>query len=325
MRAVLAVIASMALVACVGQLDTMPDDDDNSTGSGSGTNPNPQGSNSQAKKKFEETVWPIISQPNTAGMSGCAGAGCHQIGNSPGSTQFVAQTMDEGWVTVTSFTSVHGNFIPTAAGILTKIGDGGLHSARVYTAAEKQAITDWLTLEATERAGGGGGGSGSGGESPGAASARLMNAWSSCLTLADFQTANMSQAWNGMQAEGNNCNACHNTGYANFIVTNTVQGTTPPGFFTTISTVKEYMMMWFNVDLSVTGPDGKRGKMIINQQAFDGVSKRQAPHATHPSFNSTNSNGMTALRAWYDLTMAKVTAAGATGNCGPTTLNPPAI
>ncbi len=323
----LATIASMGLVGCVGNLEPGPGTpDDNDVGDGSGTNPNPQGDNSQAKKMFDDNVYPIIASKTA--ISGCAAAGCHMIGNTPGSTQFVAQTAQEGWATTTSFTSVVGAFTPSTAAILTKIDAG--HNARTYSGPERQAITDWLAQEALERAnGGGGGGGGTGTESPGAATARLMNAWSSCLAVTDFQTANMSNAWNNMTAGGSACRTCHGTGAYNMIITpiteTAADGSGPPGMFTTIATVKEYMIMWFTVDLSVMGPDGKKGKIIINQTAFDGVANGVAPHSTHPRYNSTNNNGMTALKSWYDLTMAKVTAAGATGNCGTTKLNPPAM
>lgn len=324
MRAVLlSAIASMGLVGCVGQLDTGTMPDDNDVGSGSGTNPNPN-PDGVARKMYEDNVYPILSA--TTGASSCAAAGCHMIGNTPASTQFVAQTKAEGWATITSFTSVVGAFTPSTAAILTKIDQTGGHQGKTYTTDERKKITDWLAQEVLDRAGGGGGGSGSGGESPGAASARVMNSWSSCLSLADFDTANMTQAWQGMQAEGNACNTCHNTGYANTIITVTKEtiANGPPGMFTTIGTIKEFMIMWFIPDLTQTGPDGKKGKIVINNQAFIGVSARQAPHATHPAFNWNNSNGKQALQAWYDLTMAKLTAAGATGNCGTTKLDPPA-
>lgn len=327
MRSVLlATIASMGLVGCVGELSQPGTPDENDVGDGSGTNPNPQGMNSQAKKMFDDTVYPIISSKTAA--SGCANVGCHMIGNTPGSTQFVAQTAAEGWATTSSFTSVVGAFTPTTAAILTKIDAG--HNSRVYTGTERAAITAWLAQEATERAGGGGGGGGgTGTESPGAATARLMNGWSSCLTVTDFKTANMSNAWNNMTAGGSACRTCHGTGAYNMIITPTTEtaadGSGPPGMFTTIASVKEYMIMWFTVDLSVMGPDGKKGKIIVNQTAFDGVANGVAPHSTHPRFNSLNNPGATALKSWYDLTMAKVTAAGATGNCGPTKLNPPAM
>jgi hypothetical protein len=298
-------------------------------GDGSGTNPNPQGEDSLARQMFEDNVYPIIADKSPTSTSGCAAIGCHMIGNTPGSTQFVAQTKEEGWATITSFTAAVGAFTPATAGLLTKL-EIAPHNNRTFSAEQKQAITDWLAQEALERAGGGGTdpGTGTGTESPGQATARLMNAWSSCLSITDFQSANMKGAWQNMTAGGSACRTCHGTGAYNMIITpieETDPAGGPPGMFTTIATVKEYMIMWFTVDLSVTGPDGKKGKIIINQTAFDGVANGVAPHSTHPRFNSTNNNGMNALRDWYDLTMAKVTAAGATGNCGPTKLDPPAM
>lgn len=326
MRAViLAAISSLSLVGCVGELSTGPMGGDQGP-VGDGTNPNPQGNNSVAKQMFDQNVFPIIAADWTATASGCAGAGCHEMGNSPTSTQFVAATPDEGWATINSFTALVGAWTPSTAALLTKVDAS--HQNRVYSAAERTAITDWLAKEAEERAGGTGPGPSTGTETPGQATARLMNAWSSCLTVTDFQSANMRQAWQNMTAGGSACETCHSTGAYNFIVSRIVETDPnggPPGFYTTLATIKEYMIMWFTVDLTQTGPDGKRGKIVINEQAFIGVAEGKAPHATHPRFNALNNQGMTALREWYDLTMAKLTAAGATGNCGTTQLNPPAM
>ena len=54
-------------------------------------------------------------------------------------------------------------------------------------------------------------------------------------------------------------------------------------------------------------------KVIINETSFRGVATAQAPHQEHPTFNAgPNSQGMQALRQFYDSVMAKKTA----GTCG---------
>lgn len=320
MRAVLlAAIASMGLVGCVGQLDQMSAPPPGSVGTGTNPNPTP---NSMAKQMFEQNVYPIIS--STTAASGCAMAGCHQVGNNPGSTQFVAADATDGYATATSYQALVGNFAPSSAGILTQIAAG--HNGRTYTAAEQQAITDWLNQEVTERSTGTGTGTGSGTttESPGQATARLMNEWSACMNITDFNTAQMAQKWGQMQTnQGSRCESCHATGGYGMIVTQVAESDPaggPPGLFTTIATNKYYMIQYFSVDLTQPGTGGKMGKIIINHTSFEGVANRQPPHTEHPTFNADNNQGMQALQQFYDLTMAKVQA----GGCGTTKLDPPA-
>ena len=321
MRSVLlaTVIASMGLVGCVGQLDDMGGTTQPGP-VGGGTNPNPT-PNSQAKKMFDDNVYPIISSKTA--VSGCAMAGCHMVGNSPGSTQFLAATAADGYATATSYQALVGNFTPASAGILTQVAAG--HNGRSFTAAEQQSITDWLNQEVTERGQSGGTGSAGGTtESPGAATARLMNEWSACMNITDFNTANMATAWGQMQTNnGSRCESCHSTGGYGMIVTQVAESSPtggPPGLFTTIATNKYYMIQYFSVDLTQPGTGGKMGKVIINHTSFDGVARAQPPHTEHPTFNSTNNQGMTALQSFYDLTAAKVAA----GGCGTTKLDPPA-
>jgi hypothetical protein len=318
MRSVLlSVIATAGLVGCVGGIDMPTNEPPPSVGSGTNPSPVPP-AQSVAKQMFDQNVFPIISADQAAGTSGCAGTNaCHSTaGATP--TMFVAANSTDGYATVTSFQSVVGNFTPSAAGILTKIGAGGLHNGRTYSTTEMKAINDWLAQEVTERAGGGGGGSGSGGESPGAATARLLNQWSACMTEANWTTAKMTQAWGQMQTNnGSRCESCHATGGQGFIATE-IQDTTTgsgPGMWTVVSSNQYYMVQFFTVDLTATP-----AKVMINHVSFDGVSTGTPPHTEHPQFNATNNNGMTALQSFYDLTTAAVTA----GNCGAPKLNPPA-
>lgn len=310
MRAVLlATMATFGLVGCIGQLD--------SPGPGSvgpGTNPNPGGTNSMAKKMFEDNVYPIIHNPGQA--SDCSS--CHDSAAPSGNvTGFVASNLADAYATATSFQAVVGNFTPSSAEILTQVDNA--HQGRMYTADQRQKITDWLAQEVIERAGGSTGG-GTTGESPAAATSRVMNQWSACMNITDFNTAQMSQAWGNMAANNSKCADCHATGGYGMIVTGVAETAAaggPPGLFTTIDTNKYYMIQYFTVDLS---GGAAAAKVIINHTSFDGVSKGVAPHAEHPRFDATNNPGMTALQKFYDLTMTKVQA----GNCGTTKLNPPA-
>lgn len=322
MRAVLlAAMASIGLVGCVGGIDqgTMPGGTNPPPGSvGSGTNPPPSGSSGQARQMFEQNVYPIISKDSSAATSGCAGAGCHSTqGATP--VMFVAPDLADAYATITSYQSVVGNFTTATAGIITQVANG--HQSRSYTDTEKKAITDWLAQEVTERSGTGSTGSGSGSatETPGQATARVLNQWSACMTEANWTTANMTTAWGQMQANnGSKCEDCHATGGQGMIATEIQDsGASGPGMWTVVSTNEYYMVQFFTVDLS---QGTAAAKVIVNTVSFNGVASGTPPHTEHPTFNATNNQGMTALQKFYTLTQTAVTA----GNCGPTKLNPPA-
>lgn len=323
----LAAVASVGLVGCVGELDGGMQGGGtggNGTGSGTGTNPNPNGTNSVARMKFEQNVYPIIKASGQA--SDCSS--CHSAtGPSGNVTGFVAPDLAESYATITSFQIVVGNFAPSAAGILTKIAGG--HNGRVYTQAQKDAITDWLNTEVSERANGGGGGTTTTGgqETYAAATARVLNQWSACMSITNFNTANMSNAFGNMQANnGETCRSCHATGGYGFMATPVAETAAggPPGLFTTMATNQYYLVMYYSVDLSDTTRDatGKlaNAKMKVNTDSFKGVATQTPPHVQHPSFNYTNNQMLTALNTFYTSTAAAVTA----GNCGTTKLDPPA-
>jgi hypothetical protein len=308
MRAVLLAIASVGVMGCIGSLDSMEG------GSvGTGTNPNPTGPTSMARTMFEQGVYPIIK----AGTAASDCSECHDAKAPSGNTVgFVAETVDDAYATITSFQQVVGNFTPAEAGIVTQVNAG--HNARMYTQAQMTTITNWLNQEVTERAG-----TTSTTTNSESATARVLNQFSSCMTLDDFNAANMATAWGQMTAQNNSkCESCHATGYNGFIATEIATTTTSgtPGLFTTISTNEAYMMPYFTVDLS--GGDAA-AKVIINTVAFVGVSQAQPPHVEHPMFNAMDNNGMTALTTFYNSVMTKVMAAG-TANCGPVLLTPPA-
>jgi hypothetical protein len=319
----LAAVASVGLVGCVGSLDGgMNGGDDSTDPVGPGTNPNPN-PDSQARKKFEQNVYPIIKNPGQA--SDCIS--CHSAAGPSGNvTGFVAPDLADAYATATSYQIVVGNFAPSAAGILTKIAAG--HQGRTYTTAQIDAITDWLNTEVTERSNNPTMNPTSGNETYAAATARVLNTWSGCMTIQNFTAANMANAFGNMQANnGERCASCHSTGGYGFMAT-TIAETNPqggpPGLFTTMATDKYFLVMYFSADLSDTTRDasGKliNAKMKVNMDSFKGVATNTAPHVQHPSFNYQQNQMMTALNTFYTSTMAGVTA----GTCGPTKLDPPA-
>jgi hypothetical protein len=319
----LAAVASVGLVGCVGSLDGgMNGGDDSTDPVGPGTNPNPN-PDSQARKKFEQNVYPIINNPGQA--SDCLS--CHSAAGPSGNvTGFVAPALADAYATATSYQIVVGNFAPSAAGILTKIAAG--HQGRTYTTTQIDAITDWLNTEVTERSNNPTQQPTGSNETYAAATARVLNTWSGCMTIANFNAANMANAFGNMQANnGERCASCHSTGGYGFMAT-TIAETNPnggpPGLFTTMSTDKYFLVMYFSADLSDTTRDasGKliNAKMKVNVDSFKGVATNTAPHVQHPSFNYQQNQMMTALNTFYTSTMAGVTA----GTCGATKLDPPA-
>lgn len=291
----LAVVAAAGLVGCVGGIETTtpttpPPDGVGGGGSGSAA--------AEARTLFETNVYPVIATK-------CIG--CHSSAGAVGNiTGFVAPAKADAYVTAVGYAAVMGDRTPTGAPVLSKITAG--HQGQTYSQTEKDAITAWLSKELEARAGGGGGSGSAGGESPAEITVRLTKEWSGCMTLANFNTANM-KAFGNMQANNSACKTCHVNGEYGEIASDV-----PGPFFNLISTNKYYMAMYFSVDLP-------NKKMIINTRSFTGVGSALAPHIEHPRFTFAGSAGETALKKFYDLTMAaKALPAGTAGACGPSTL-----
>ncbi len=308
MRAVLlAAIASIGLVGCVGELDTTGGGgggggggDDDGSGSGGMT---PPGSEA-AKQAFDDNVYGIF----TAKCIGCHSA-AGPVGNISG---FVHPEASKGWETATQFQSLVGSYTANTAPVLLKITAG--HQGVTYSSDETNKITAWLDAEVLWRNGGGSGsgsGSGSGGgETPAQATQRLLAEWSACMTKTNFDAANMANAWGNMTANNNQrCSNCHASGDGGFIASVDSQL-----FFDVISSNKYYMLQYFSVKLDLANL--ANSKVEINTKSFLGVSQGQDPHREHPRFNATTNNGMNALNNFYNTTMTAVTA----GNCGPSKL-----
>jgi hypothetical protein len=311
MRSVLlAAIASIGLVGCVGELDTTGGGGNTGGGDDQGSDGSDTGSggaeSAAAKMAYDSNVYPIM----VAKCNSChAAAG--PVGNISG---FVAPDVSTAWATATGYQSFVGSYTPESAPVLLKISAG--HNAITYSSDEVNKITDWLNQEVLWRNGGGGSGdtgSGSGtttGETPAQATQRLLSEWSACMTKTNFDTANMANRWGNMTAQNNQrCSNCHASGDGGFIASVDSQL-----FFDVVSSNKYYMLQYFSVKLDLT--DLTKSTVEINTKSFLGVSQGQDPHREHPRFNATDNNGMTALQQFYDLTKQAVTA----GNCGPSKL-----
>lgn len=300
MRAtLLAALAMVGLVGCVGGVESTGGDPLGSPdGDGNDNGDNPAGSDlTAAKQLFDSNVYTIVSAK-------CSGGACHsETASGSTLTRFVATDATRGWTVATNYAALVGNFASSAAPILTKIKAG--HQGKTYTPTEEANITAWLNKEVELR-------NGqttpppSGGETLSAATERVLSEFAGCMSKTNFDTANMANAWGNMTAQNNEqCRDCHVTGGFGFIASDVSQP-----FYNVVSTKKYYFLQYLTVDLT-GGPAA--AKVIVNETSFKGVSTGQDPHREHPRFNSTNNAGMTALKAFYDSTMARKAA----GTCDP--------
>ncbi len=297
MRTLLALIASVSLVGCVGDVDDMPSDPVNDPQ----TTNNPVGGDlTAAKKKFDDNVFPLLNMK-------CSGGACHSQAGAGGSvTKFVATNAADGHKVATEYTALVGNFTSTAAPILTMI-KGGNHKGVTYTSDNESKLVEWLDAEVTARNVAPGTPPPTTGETLSQATERVLSAFAGCMQYTDFQTANMANAWGNMTATNNqNCENCHATGGEGFVASRNSQF-----MYDVVSQKKYFFLQYFTVDLTKGAPEAK---VVINQASFIGVSAGLDPHREHPRFNATQNQGMTALGQFYNATMTRV---GTAGLCAP--------
>jgi hypothetical protein len=238
----------------------------------------------------------------------CTGGACHSetaVGTTL--TRFVATDAARGWEVAVGYQALVSNFASSAAPIITLI-KSGTHKEVTYTPDEESKIVAWLDAEVAAR-------NGqptepdptTGGETLSQATERVLSAFAGCMTIENFQTANMSQAWGGMDAQNNTeCDNCHNTGGEGFIASRQSQF-----MFDVISTKKYFFLQYFTVNLTM---GAAMAKVELNKSSFLGVSNAQDPHREHPRFNgSLNSEGQQASLEFYNLTNAAMLA----GGCAP--------
>jgi hypothetical protein len=294
MRNLLALIASVGLVGCVGSVDPPIFDDGNDNGD------NPAMADlTEAKRLFDSNVYGTIN-------ASCTGTACHSE-DAQGSTltRFVAKDPAKGWETAVNYTGLVANFT-TAAPILGKI-EAGTHYGKSYTQEQKDKIVEWLAKEVELRNGQPNQPQTPGGETLSQAAERVMSAFAGCMTIENFTAANMGPAWANINSNEGQCKRCHANGESMFIA-NQDNATA----FSIISTRKMFWLQYFTVDL--TG-GAALAKVIPNQYSFQGVYNRQPPHVGHPTFTHPNNAGMQALTTFYNST----TAALGTG-CAPKVL-----
>jgi hypothetical protein len=291
-RILLVAAMTMGAAACVGPVEGPSDPDGNPN-----PGPNPGGDAAQkAKAAYENEVLAVA----TAKCGGC------HVSQSP---VFITAEKSEAYNAIVGWSQLIGTWTPESSGLYT-IPQLTAHNGITWSDDEKAKIANWLSLEATARAGNGGGGGGGGemGELPGQASTRLTREFQKCMTLADFTQSNLGPAIANQQSNEGSCDKCHITGQAAFIANQVTNPDLLP-MFNVLKTSPYFLSTYFSVQ-TVTKPY----KINFNLPAFQRVATRQAPHQDHPTFNLTGNGaaGLTAAKAFMDLTLARLDA---NGNC----------
>lgn len=254
---------------CVGSIG------DENPGDGSDDDVLPDGKMGRAV--FKRDVHPALLK--------CSGAGCHETtAVSAALSKFYTADGDASYdATVASPRLV--DTYSSIAPIITHVQAG--HQNVTYTPDEQSKIVNWLSIEADERKGTDPG-------PPPVDPVALLREWSGCLSLENFNAANMTQAWNGLAADNlQACKNCHNGGVAGFLIMTDAQQ-----YFAALSSTAAYMLKYFSVNTV-------EKKVVINTASFESANKI----AGHPTFPAATNAGMTALQALYDSTMLRLTAA----------------
>jgi hypothetical protein len=277
----LSALFAMALLAtgCVaGGFDPAGPGDD---GGDDGTDdPAPAG---EAEAQYRTNVHPVM-------VAKCGTSGCHAQANATGVYGFAIPDAADSYAQLVSVPTLVGTYTAQTAGLITKIEQVGGHNAVAYTADEETKITSWLAAELAER------------EDSGTVIIdpnEVLRTWSGCMSLENFEASEppMASAWGQLGSNDTNqrCANCHQAGLYTFLTGN---GNNAEQFFTGLTTQKDFLLKYFTVDGT--------GKVIINEASMTNAG---VTLAAHPRFNPTINNGMTALRSFYDLTVARQTAA----------------
>jgi hypothetical protein len=127
----------------------------------------------------------------------------------------------------------------------------------------------------------------------------VLATFQSCMTLADFQAANMPGTWGNMTTTTNTtkCVTCHVNGGNGFIASTNAQA-----FFNVLQTDKYYLLEFVTV-----APSSEGGYQVVaDDHQIPSVGTGQAPHAEHPRFMATA--GMAAVHAFVDATLSHCSA-----------------
>jgi hypothetical protein len=234
----------------------------------------------QGKQLYVTTVHSIMTAK-------CGTAACHGQ-TIPGIYGWVQADANASYDMITGLPTLVGTYTPATAAILTKVDSTVPHYTATYTADDKAKITAWLAAEIADRE-----------NDPTQPQPidpiQKLREWSGCMSLENFQAANMTQAWGNLTAQQQLCRNCHGTGLYAFM---SGDGQNAQQFFNTITSQRDLLLKYFTVDGT--------GQVVINTAAMQnaGVTLQG-----HPRFNPTMNAGMTALAQFHELTLQRQTAA----------------
>lgn len=213
-------------------------------------------------------------------MLKCSSAGCHDItAVSAALSKFYDADPDKSYDATVMSPTLVGTF-SSIEPIITKIEAGG-HNNMTYSADEKSKILNWLSIEAEERKG----------ETPTPTvdPKALLREWSGCMSLENFNAANMTQAWATLGADDDRlCMSCHQGGLGFYIVNN------PQTYFDVLSSTSAFLVKYF----SVSTVDNK---VVVNSGSLENANKI----AGHPTFPVKTNAGYLALEEFYMLTATR--------------------
>jgi len=268
MRA-LPVLFFLVLSACTGAVgpNTGDDDDDEPDATG--------------RELYIANVHPIMAR--------CTGSGCHASDATASAAlgKYYVPDAAATYTLIKNSPSIVGDYSGVAP-ILTKINAG--HQAVSYTNVDRDHILDWLAVELTDQ-------QNNPNPPPPVDPVALLGTWSACMSLANFETAQMPELMGNASAlNGQACKNCHPDGAFGFV-------TNPDAlqYFTVLSTSMSQLVKYFGVT---------NGEIVVSPGAMNNAG---TAIIGHPPFTAETLTGYTALTQFYDLTKAAVLA----GNCGP--------
>jgi hypothetical protein len=178
----------------------------------------------------------------------------------------------------------------------------GPHSGVTYTAAEITKIGDWLDMELAANADPMNPNPNPTGPGPGQVSEQLIQEWSGCMDLNDWNQTGVAQAWAGKGSGEGPCIRCHINGQASFIATDESER-----MFNVVASNRYFMQSYFSPDVT----DLANAAMKVNRPGLERPGINAFPHTEHPSYN-VEGEALDKLIEFYNLTMARKVA----GTCG---------
>jgi hypothetical protein len=314
----LAAIASLSLVAagCLGAYDSpqgpmgpgpsQPSNPSNPTDPTDPTDPvDPPDPNqpgtpvtpsapTSAKPDFVAKVATVLTMK--CGLPACHGG----TGTSP--LKFVGANNDATYDLVTGYSNrLLADFDKANAQLVTKVTAG--HYGVTYAGTETTDIGSWIDLEKAARATGGN----QPATGPAAIAKQLIEEWSGCMDLNDWNQEGVAAAWANRNTGSGQCIACHVNNQGNFLADELSQRVFD--LLTTrldTKTKAPVMEGYFVADVTT---DPANPKIAINRAKLD---RAATGVAQHPTFN-VEGNAYTRLTNFYNKTMARKTA----GTCAP--------